>query len=59
MARDIWDRSSGEGLRAPRVAAMPPATPIMPREFPKRLVPCADRPARAPTQHRPEPKYII
>jgi len=39
MARDIWDSSSGEGLRAPRVAAMPPATPIMPRTFPRRRAP--------------------
>lgn len=59
MASDICDSSSGEGLRAPRVAAMPPATPIMPRALPKRLVPCAERPASAPTQHMPEPKYII
>lgn len=59
MARDICDSSSGEGLRAPRVAAMPPATPIMPRVFPNRLVPWAERPASAPTQHRPEPRYII
>lgn len=59
MAKDIWDRSSGEGLRAPRVAAMPPATPIIPRVFPKRLVRWAERPASAPTQHMPEPKYII
>lgn len=59
IAKDIWDSSSGEGLREPRVAAMPPATPIMPKAFPRRLVPWADRPASAPTQHKPDPRYII
>ena len=59
MARDIWDSSSGDGFRAPSVAAMPPATPIMPRVLPRRLVRWAERPASAPTQHMPEPRYII
>jgi len=59
MAALICARSSGLGLRAPRVAAIPPATPIIPRALPSRAVLWLERPARAPTQHRPEPKYII
>lgn len=59
MAALIWPRSSGEGFRTPRVAAMPPATPIIPRALPRRAEDWVDRPPRAPTQHRPEPRYII
>lgn len=59
MAAPIWPRSSGEGFRTPRVAAMPPATPIIPRALPRRAVDWVDRPPRAPTQQRPEPRYII
>lgn len=59
MAALICASSSGEGFREPRVAAMPPATPIMPRALPRRLVPCEDSPANAPTQHIPDPRYII
>lgn len=59
MAALICARSSGLGLRAPRVAAIPPATPIIPKALPRRAVFWLERPARAPTQHRPEPKYII
>lgn len=59
MAALICARSSGLGLRAPRVAATPPMTPIIPKALPRRAVVWLERPARAPTQHRPEPKYII
>lgn len=59
IAPDICANNSGEGLRPPRVAAKPPATPIIPKAFPRRAVPWVDRPARAPTQHKPEPRYII
>lgn len=59
MAAPICAMSSGEGFNTPNVAAMPPATPIMPRVLPRRAVDWVERPARAPTQHNPDPKYII
>lgn len=59
IAPDIWANNSGLGFRPPRVADRPPATPIMPSALPRRAVPWVERPARAPTQHRPEPKYMI
>lgn len=59
IAPDIWANNSGDGFSPPRVAARPPATPIMPNALPRRAVPWVERPARAPTQHRPEPRYMI
>lgn len=58
IAPDICANNAGVGLRLPRVAAKPPATPIIPKAFPRRAVPWVDKPARAPTQHSPEPRYI-
>ena len=59
IAPDIWANNPGDGFRPPSVAARPPATPIMPKALPRRAVPWVERPARAPTQHRPEPRYMI
>lgn len=59
IAPDIWANSCGSGFRPPSVAARPPATPIMPNALPSRAVPWVERPPRAPTQHRPEPRYMI
>ncbi|TNN71364.1 hypothetical protein EYF80_018442 [Liparis tanakae] len=50
---------SSTAFGAPRVAMIPPATPIMPNALPRRAVRWLERPARAPTQHRPDPSGVV
>lgn len=46
----IWHRTSNEGAIMPKVAAIPPVTPIIPSVFPSLAVFCDDKPPNAPTQ---------
>ena len=59
MAATICASKSLAGAMLPMVAAIPPDTPMIPNAFPVLAVDCFDKPPNAPTQHRPEAKYII
>ena len=59
MVPPICMKSSGLGLRSPKVAAIPEVTPIRPRALPILAVDWEDRPLNAPTQQREAAKYVI